>query len=196
MIDGARKRLPDVEFVLSPAEDLDLPDGQFDALVSAFGMPHFADHTAFVSEAARVLRPGGTLAFRFLVSPGEEPLLRCGRGGDLEARDPRRRSPAGGRHVSLGRAECLRRTSRGRRLWRRRTRRDVTLYFETDPAGGRHRRVHAQGVGANPSALRSPDRRRKGGDLHGTRRSPQTLRVRRVAARWPSRPSWSPAERA
>ena len=63
MIEGARKRLPDVQFVLSAAESLDLPDASFDAAVSAFGMPHFADHTAFAREAARVLRPGGKLAF-------------------------------------------------------------------------------------------------------------------------------------
>ena len=63
MIEGARKRLPDIQFVLSAAEALNLPDSSFDAAVSAFGMPHFADHKAFVLEAARVLRPGGKLAF-------------------------------------------------------------------------------------------------------------------------------------
>jgi ubiquinone/menaquinone biosynthesis C-methylase UbiE len=63
MIEGARKRLPDIQFVLSAAEDLNLPDCSFDAAVSAFGMPHFADHRAFALEAARVLRPGGRLAF-------------------------------------------------------------------------------------------------------------------------------------
>mgnify|MGYP001820242103 FL=1 len=63
MLENARKRLPEVSFRHSSAEALQLPDASFDAAVSAFGMPHFADHTAFASEAARVLRPGGKLAF-------------------------------------------------------------------------------------------------------------------------------------
>jgi ubiquinone/menaquinone biosynthesis C-methylase UbiE len=75
MLDGARKRLPHVEFVLSPAENLDLPDGGFDAVVSAFGLPHFANHGAFASEAARVLRPGGKLAFASWYPPAKNPFF-------------------------------------------------------------------------------------------------------------------------
>lgn len=37
--------------------------GTAHALVSAYGMPHFADHRAFFAEAHRVLRPGGRFAY-------------------------------------------------------------------------------------------------------------------------------------
>lgn len=75
MIDGASRRFPEVTFLRSSAESLELGDASFDAVVSAFGMPHFADHGAFAREAARVLRPGGKLAFASWYPPANNPFF-------------------------------------------------------------------------------------------------------------------------
>ena len=45
------------------AEDVPLPDESFDVVVSDYGAMTFADPYVTVAEAARLLRPGGLLAF-------------------------------------------------------------------------------------------------------------------------------------
>lgn len=62
MVTLARRRVPAAEFHVGPAEQLPFPDASFDAVVSAWGLPHFADHAGFFAEAHRVLRPGGRLS--------------------------------------------------------------------------------------------------------------------------------------
>lgn len=75
MLDQARRRYPQLELRLGAAEHLPFPDGSFDAVVSAFGMPHFADHEAFAAEAWRVLRPGGRLAVTSWLPPDRNPFF-------------------------------------------------------------------------------------------------------------------------
>jgi SAM-dependent methyltransferase len=59
----ARGRLPDVEFVqLTPDEPLPFLDGSFDLVVCVETIEHVRDVQLFLSEARRVLSPGGTLA--------------------------------------------------------------------------------------------------------------------------------------
>lgn len=75
MVDEARRRHPDMEFRVGSAEELPVGAETFDAVVSAFGMPHFADHEAFAAEAWRVLRPRGRLAFASWYPPARNPFF-------------------------------------------------------------------------------------------------------------------------
>jgi ubiquinone/menaquinone biosynthesis C-methylase UbiE len=75
MVDLASARHGGVEFRQGTAEHLPFDDGSFDAVLSAFGMPHFADHGAFAAEAFRVLRPGGAVAFASWYPPDRNPFM-------------------------------------------------------------------------------------------------------------------------
>ena len=51
----------DVEFWLGDAEDLPVPDGSFDAVLSVFGVMFAPDHQRAADEIIRATRPGGTV---------------------------------------------------------------------------------------------------------------------------------------
>ena len=53
----------DFPLVHAPAERIPLPEGSFDAVFADHGANRFADPYGWVPEAARLLRPGGLLAF-------------------------------------------------------------------------------------------------------------------------------------
>lgn len=62
-LDRARRRLPAARAVeLSPDGPLPLSDARFDLVLSAETIEHVRDIQRFLSEARRVLRPGGILA--------------------------------------------------------------------------------------------------------------------------------------
>jgi ubiquinone/menaquinone biosynthesis C-methylase UbiE len=63
MVARARDLNPAVEFQVGDAEALSFPDASFDAVVMNFGILHLARPERAMSEAARVLRPGGRFAF-------------------------------------------------------------------------------------------------------------------------------------
>lgn len=63
MIALAKRTAPSVTFVQGDATALDFADHSFDAVTIGFGVPHFPDPARGLAEAARVLRPGGRLAF-------------------------------------------------------------------------------------------------------------------------------------
>jgi SAM-dependent methyltransferase len=69
MVREARRRYPELEFIEGDAEALTLPDGAFDAVVFNFGMLHFGRPERAISEAHRVLRLGGRVAFTVWAAP-------------------------------------------------------------------------------------------------------------------------------
>lgn len=68
----ARVGLADrVDFVEGDATAMPLPDGAFDIAIAQEGWCHIADKAALAGEVARVLAPGGTLAFTDIVVVGD-----------------------------------------------------------------------------------------------------------------------------
>lgn len=65
----ARAQYPTLEFHHGDAEALPFPDESFDAVVSNFGMLHFARPERMLAEAHRVLRQGGRVAFTVWAKP-------------------------------------------------------------------------------------------------------------------------------
>lgn len=84
MLTVARSRATDhglatderLTFVHGPADELPLPDGSVDAVVSSFVLQLVPDRLAALREAHRVLRPGGRLAYvTWLDRESREPFL-------------------------------------------------------------------------------------------------------------------------
>jgi len=61
MLAVARQRLPRIRWQEAPAEALPFGDGEFDAVVSQFGLMFFDDRAGALREALRVLKPCGRL---------------------------------------------------------------------------------------------------------------------------------------
>lgn len=59
----AREAGVDVDWQLGDAEELPVPDGAFDAVLSSFGAIFAPRHEVVARELARTCRPGGTIAF-------------------------------------------------------------------------------------------------------------------------------------
>ena len=78
---------PTASFDCAAAEDLPHGDGVFDTVLSAFGLPHFADHAAVFAEFRRVLTPGGRLAMSIWAPPGENPFFGIALGSMMQAGD-------------------------------------------------------------------------------------------------------------
>ena len=73
-LERARRRLPDARIAeLEPDAPLPFADGAFDLVLCGETLEHVRDVQLLLSEARRVLRPGGTLA---LTTPASRALMR------------------------------------------------------------------------------------------------------------------------
>jgi SAM-dependent methyltransferase len=75
MLETARRRHPDVEFVHGDVEDLPFDDAAFDAVVAGFVVNHLPEPERGAAELARVVRPGGRVAAAMWGPPDEVGIL-------------------------------------------------------------------------------------------------------------------------
>lgn len=75
MLALAGARNPGLPFVAGDAQDLPMRDGQFDAVLSNFGLCHVPDPARALREARRVLRTGGRLAATAWCGPARSPAF-------------------------------------------------------------------------------------------------------------------------
>jgi len=90
MITIARAAHPAIRFEEADAEAPPFADASFDAVVSNFGIRHVPDPVRARSEARRVLRPGGRMAFTSWAAPAENAAWKLlfdaiAEHGDLQA---------------------------------------------------------------------------------------------------------------
>jgi ubiquinone/menaquinone biosynthesis C-methylase UbiE len=98
-IDRARRHHPELEFRLAEANgELPLPDNGFDVVWASEVIEHVADTARWLSEARRVLRPGG----RLLLTTPNHSRLRLLAGGVERYSEPL------GDHLHLYSARSLR----------------------------------------------------------------------------------------
>ncbi len=69
MLDRARRKSPEVEWLRGDALALPFADATFDAVTIGFGLRNVADLEAALRELVRVLRPGGRLACLEITQP-------------------------------------------------------------------------------------------------------------------------------
>ncbi len=67
----AEETYPGIRFVEGDAEALPFADGDFDAVVNAFGLPHVPDPDRATAEAYRVLKPAGRFAYASWCEPAK-----------------------------------------------------------------------------------------------------------------------------
>lgn len=76
MVELARKRVPDADFVVSDAADLPFDNESFDAVVCNVGFGHLPNPAKVLSEVARVLRPNGVAAMTSWREPECSPTFQ------------------------------------------------------------------------------------------------------------------------
>ena len=76
MLEVARRRLPDVEFIHGDLERLPVPDTSIDLVVCALAMTHLAELGPAFREFARVLRPQAATADRRHRPGAPKPRVR------------------------------------------------------------------------------------------------------------------------
>jgi demethylmenaquinone methyltransferase / 2-methoxy-6-polyprenyl-1,4-benzoquinol methylase len=69
MLERARRKAPDIEWIHGDLLALPFPDESFDSATVGFGIRNVANLTASIAELHRVLRPGGRLAILEITRP-------------------------------------------------------------------------------------------------------------------------------
>lgn len=72
MISLAQAAAPGAQFVKGDAMAMEFADNSFDAVTIGFGVPHFPNPALGLAEVARVLRPGGRIAFSIWRGKGSD----------------------------------------------------------------------------------------------------------------------------
>lgn len=72
MVSLAETAVPEAMFVQGDAMAMAFADASFEAVTIGFGVPHFPDPGRGLAEAARVLKPGGRLAFSIWYGGGAD----------------------------------------------------------------------------------------------------------------------------
>lgn len=72
--EARRRKLPNIETRVAPAERLPFDDAAFDWMACRFSAHHWHDWQAGLREARRVLKPGATAIFIDVVSPAYAPF--------------------------------------------------------------------------------------------------------------------------
>ncbi len=80
---AGQRGLSHIRFIQAPAEQLPFAHNSFDLVVCRLAAHHFEENGRFLSEAARVLKPGGQLALLDNIVPGSR---RRGKKADLQRR--------------------------------------------------------------------------------------------------------------
>src|SRR5687768_3329376 len=73
MLQVARDKSPDLEWVLGDAEDLPFADAEFDVALCQSALFFFPDRGRAVTEMARVVVPGGVVALKTYAPLAEQP---------------------------------------------------------------------------------------------------------------------------
>lgn len=73
MLEFARRRVPEAEFIRADAQDLPFQNGMFDVVVSNVGICHVPDQRRALFESRRVLRPGGRFGMTVWCGPDRSP---------------------------------------------------------------------------------------------------------------------------
>jgi demethylmenaquinone methyltransferase/2-methoxy-6-polyprenyl-1,4-benzoquinol methylase len=74
MLELARAKCPQIEWVEGNALELSFADGEFDAVTVGFGARNFSDLDRGLSEMARVAKPGGRVVILEITTPSRPPL--------------------------------------------------------------------------------------------------------------------------
>lgn len=93
MVKEAQTQFPGIKFTLADVEELPMQDETFDAVVSNIVLFHVTDPKRPISEARRVLKPGGRFVFSQWLGPDRSECYRMlfdviGRHADMTRGDP------------------------------------------------------------------------------------------------------------